>query len=147
MELDALLYISILYGFVLFIWNFIKPVYIVLHKKDFIKYWNICSVLYWIVTLITWKIYKILKIYPSFNWPLLSIIFCLISNIYFIVFRYFSHQEIIKESISKNEKIGIAIVSLIHFLLSPIPSQAFFYIIQRLVSFLVRLTGRLHVLL
>ena len=58
MNFEVLLHISILYGFVLFIWNFIKPIYMVLHKKDFIKYWDIYSVVYWIITLIAWKIIR-----------------------------------------------------------------------------------------
>ena len=125
MKLEALLYISILYGFVLFIWIFIKPIYIVLHNKDFLKYWNIYGVSYWISTLIVWKIYKILKIYTFFDLLLLSIVFCFISNIYFIIFRFFSKQEVIKETLSKKQKIGIAIASFIHFLISPIFCVAF----------------------
>ena len=125
MNLEALLYISILYGFVLFIWIFIKPIYIVLHNKDFLKYWNIYGVSYWISTLIVWKIYKILKIYTFFDLLLLSIVFCFISNIYFIIFRFFSKQEVIKETLSKKQKIGIAIASFIHFLISPVFCVAF----------------------
>ena len=58
----AFIYICILYGFALFIWNFIKPVYMVLHKKDFIKYWSICSVSYWIVSLSILYLSQIFKI-------------------------------------------------------------------------------------
>ena len=126
MNFEALLYISILYGFVLFIWNFIKPVYMVLHKKDFIKYWNIYSISYWIVGLSILYISKIFKIQLAdwFAFFPIAILYILISNIYFIVFRFFSSQEILKESLSKNEKVGIAIVSLIHFFIAPVFSVA-----------------------
>ena len=126
MSFEALLYISVLYGFVLFIWNFIKPVYIILHKKDFIKYWSIYSVSYWIVGLSILYLSKIFKIQFAdwFAFFPIAILYILISNIYFIVFRFFSSQEILKESLSKNEKVGIAIVSLIHFFIAPVFSVA-----------------------
>lgn len=114
-----LLELSVLYGLMLFIWVLIKPVYRVLHKKDFIKYWNIDSVVYWILVVIAWGIYKLLGLYPFFDWLLLSIVPCVISNIYFMVFRFFSNQEIIEETLSKNEKKGIVVASFIHFLIAP----------------------------
>lgn len=126
MNFKVLLYISILYGFVLFIWNFIKPVYMVLHKKDFIKYWSICSVSYWIVSLSILYLSKIFKIQLAdwFAFFPIAILYILISNIYFLVFRFFSSQEISKESLSKNEKVGIAIASLIHFFIASVFSAA-----------------------
>ena len=105
--------------------------------------------IYWIAVVLFWIFFKGLGVYSIYEWLefyLLSIIPCIISVIYFIIFRFFSSQEILKESLSKNEKVGIAIASFLHFLLSPIPSLAFFYIIQRLVSFLVRWIGGLHIL-
>lgn len=147
--LEFIFYTIVLYSIALLVWSMIPRVNMVMHKKDFIKYWSIYSVAYWIVAVLFWIFFKSLRVYSIYEWLgfyLIFIILCIISVIYFAIFRFFSSQEIIKESLSKNEKIGIAMVSLLHFLLSPIPSLAFFYIIQRLLSFLVRLIGGLHIL-
>ena len=119
MDWRGLLELSVLYGFMLLIWTLIRPGYRACHKKDFLKWWNICSMLYWILTIIIWGICKILGIYPFFNLLLLSIASCVVSNIYFIVFRFLSNQKTSQKSsaeyLSKNEKIGVVIVSFIHF--------------------------------
>ena len=147
--LEFIFYVVALYGIALLVWSVIPRVNTIIHKKDFTKYWSIYSVIYWIAVVLFWIFFKGLGVYSIYEWLefyLLSIIPCIISVIYFIIFRFFSSQEILKESLSKNEKVGIAIASFLHFLLSPIPSLAFFYIIQRLVSFLVRWIGGLHIL-
>lgn len=147
--LEFIFYTIVLYGIALLVWSVIPRVNMVMHKKDFIKYWSICSVAYWIVAVLFWIFFKSLRVYSIYEWLgfyLVFIILCIVSVIYFAIFRFFSNQEIIKESLSKNEKIGIAMISFLHFLLSPILSLAFFYIIQRLLSFLVRLIGGLHIL-
>lgn len=129
----------IVYGIILLIWALIPPINKTIHKKDFIRYWSVWGMLYWILSVIVYEISKILGFYNNIaEWFLLSIISCVISVIYFMVLRFFSRQEIIKQSLSKNEKIGIVIVSFIHFLISPPPSVAFFYIINRAVKFLIR---------
>lgn len=147
--LEFIFYVVVLYGIALLVWSVIPRANIVIHKKDFVKYWSIYSVIYWIVAVLFWIFFKSLGAYSIYEWLefyLLFIIPCIISVIYFIIFRFCSSQEIIKESLSKNEKVGIAIAGFLHFLLSPVPSLAFFYIIQRLVSFLVRWIGGLHIL-
>lgn len=147
--LEFIFYVVVLYGIALLVWSVIPRVNMVMHKKDFIKYWGIYSVVYWIVAVLFWSFFKSLKVYSIYEWLgfyLIFIILCIVSVIYFAIFKFFSNQEIIKKPLSKNEKIGIAMVSFLHFLLSPIPSLAFFYIIQRLMSFLVRLIGGLHIL-
>lgn len=147
--LGFIFYVVVLYGIALFVWSVIPRVNTIMHKKDFTKYWSIYSVIYWIAIVLFWTFFKSLGVYNIYEWLgiyLLFIIPCIISVIYFIIFRFFSSQEILKESLSKNEKVGISIASFLYFLLSPIPSLAFFYIIQRLVSFLVRWFGELHIL-
>ena len=147
--LEFIFYVVALYGIALLVWSVIPRVNTIIHKKDFTKYWSIYSVIYWIAVVLFWIFFKGLGVYSIYEWLefyLLFIIPCIISVIYFIIFRFFSSQEILKESLSKNEKVGIAIAGFLHFLLSPIPSLAFFYIIQRLVSFLVRWIGGLHIL-
>ena len=127
--LEFIFYTIVLYSIALLVWSMIPRVNMVMHKKDFIKYWSIYSVAYWIVAVLFWIFFKSLRVYSIYEWLgfyLIFIILCIISVIYFAIFRFFSSQEIIKESLSKNEKIGIAMVSLLHFLLSPIPSLAFF---------------------
>ncbi|OBV28918.1 hypothetical protein BKN38_04860 [Helicobacter sp. CLO-3] len=139
MDWRGLLELSVLYGFMLLIWTLIRPGYRACHKKDFLKWWNICSVLYWILIIIAWKIYEILGIYPFFDWLSLCIGPCVVSNIYFMVFRFFSSmvsrffsnivfrffsdqktsqkpgQKPNTKYLSKNEKIEVVIASFIHF--------------------------------
>lgn len=120
-HIDVIFSILVGYGAILFIWLAIKPIYKTIHKKDFIRYWGVCSIAYWILTIVLWKIYKFFKLDALiFEVWALSIVFCIVSVVYFMVFRFLSHQEIIKESLSKKEKIGIILASFIHFLISPI---------------------------
>ena len=135
--IDFTLSTIILYGIVLLIWTVIPRVNKTICKKDFITYWSIYSISCWVLAII---FLKISKNYIA-EWFALSIIAYIASIIYFIGFRFWNDKKIIKESLSKNEKIGIFITSFIHFLISPIPSLAFFYIISRIVEFLIKLIG------
>ncbi|OBV28916.1 hypothetical protein BKN38_04850 [Helicobacter sp. CLO-3] len=151
--LDFIFFTILLYGLVLLIWSIIPQVKKCLFKKDFIRYWSICGILYWILAAIFWKIYAGLKISSGiFRWLewseyfLFSIVLCVVSIIYFMIFRFFSDYKTSQKTsqkpdtkyLSKNEKIGVVIASFIHFLISPIPSMAFYYIICRIISFLLK---------
>ena len=125
--LEFIFYTIVLYGIALLVWSVIPRVNTIIHKKNFTKYWSIYSVIYWIVAVLFWIFFKSLGAYSIYEWLefyLLFIIPCIISVIYFIIFRFFSSQEILKESLSKNEKVGIAIASLIHFFIAPVFSVA-----------------------
>ncbi len=101
--LEFIFYTIVLYGIVLLIWSVISRVNAIIHKKDFIKYWSIYSVAYWIVAILFWSFFKSLGIYSIYEWLtlyLISIILCIVSVIYFAIFRFFGDQKNIKESLS-----------------------------------------------
>ncbi|WP_165815644.1 hypothetical protein, partial [Helicobacter cinaedi] len=66
--LEFIFYVVVLYGIALLVWSVIPRVNTIIHKKDFIKYWGIYSVVYWIVAVLFWSFFKSLKVYSIYEW-------------------------------------------------------------------------------